>query len=176
MGPTSLIDGKLVLRTPKIVRFFFVHRALRSIRVVRVACGSSHNLALTGMWRCGCPSSSLHHVQHLPVSLCSQLLPSGSYRCRHLLARLFSALLSCPCLICRFRFPPFQCADACEVFSWGEGEDGRLGHGAQTSETEPRVVLQLLPHVITEIAAGGAHSAAVSGASPCLFEGTSRPR
>jgi len=52
------------------------------------------------------------------------------------------------------------------VMSWGAGHFGQLGHGPElTSCTEPRIIERLLPHnvggEVTEIAAGGLHSAAI---------------
>ena len=56
-----------------------------------------------------------------------------------------------------------KCADSHEVYTWGDGQDGRLGHGFFTTEYEPRVVLKLQEFVIVDICAGGAHSAAITG-------------
>ena len=49
-----------------------------------------------------------------------------------------------------------------QVYTWGGGSRGQLGHGTLTSEDKPRLVLALDGVRITKIAAGGWHSAAIS--------------
>ena len=49
-----------------------------------------------------------------------------------------------------------------EVFSWGEGEDGKLGHGNRDSYDRPKLIESLSGLGIVDIACGSAHSAAVS--------------
>lgn len=49
-----------------------------------------------------------------------------------------------------------------DVFSWGEGEDGKLGHGTKTCCDRPRVIETLRGKDIVDVAAGGAHSACIS--------------
>ena len=49
-----------------------------------------------------------------------------------------------------------------QLFSWGGGSRGQLGHGTVTGELEPRLVLALDGLRIIKIAAGGWHSAAIS--------------
>ncbi|XP_063244096.1 E3 ubiquitin-protein ligase HERC2 isoform X2 [Bacillus rossius redtenbacheri] len=49
-----------------------------------------------------------------------------------------------------------------EVFSWGEGDDGKLGHSNRTSCERPRVIEALRGKEIIDIACGGAHSAAIT--------------
>ncbi|XP_073725113.1 RCC1 domain-containing protein 1 [Misgurnus anguillicaudatus] len=48
------------------------------------------------------------------------------------------------------------------VFTWGSGSHGQLGHGALTSQEEPQVLEALWGVPITEVSAGGWHSASVS--------------
>lgn len=50
-----------------------------------------------------------------------------------------------------------------EVFSWGEGEDGKLGHNNRDSYDRPKLIESLSGLGIVDIACGSAHSAAVSG-------------
>ena len=52
--------------------------------------------------------------------------------------------------------------DAGEVWSWGQGEGGRLGHGDQTSCDRPRLVSALVGRRVTRVAAGSSYSAAVT--------------
>ena len=49
-----------------------------------------------------------------------------------------------------------------QVYSWGGGSRGQLGHGSLTSEAGPRLVAALDGMRIVRIAAGGWHSAAIS--------------
>jgi E3 ubiquitin-protein ligase HERC2 len=48
-----------------------------------------------------------------------------------------------------------------EVFSWGEGEDGKLGHGNRDSYDRPKLIESLSGLGVIDIACGSAHSAAV---------------
>ncbi|XP_068720941.1 E3 ubiquitin-protein ligase HERC2-like [Montipora capricornis] len=50
-----------------------------------------------------------------------------------------------------------------DVYSWGEGDDGKLGHGSRGSCDRPRVVEALRGKSIMEIACGGSHSACITG-------------
>ncbi|XP_052077229.1 E3 ubiquitin-protein ligase HERC2-like isoform X2 [Mytilus californianus] len=49
-----------------------------------------------------------------------------------------------------------------EVYSWGEGEDGKLGHGNRCTCDRPRVIESLRGKEVNDIAAGGAHSACIT--------------
>ncbi|XP_036675839.2 probable E3 ubiquitin-protein ligase HERC2 [Drosophila suzukii] len=49
-----------------------------------------------------------------------------------------------------------------KVFSWGEGEDGKLGHGNRTTLDKPRLVEALRAKKIRDVACGSSHSAAIS--------------
>ena len=48
-----------------------------------------------------------------------------------------------------------------EVFSWGEGDDGKLGHGTRSPCDRPRVIEALRGKEVVDVSAGGAHSACV---------------
>ncbi|CAB0032033.1 unnamed protein product [Trichogramma brassicae] len=50
------------------------------------------------------------------------------------------------------------------VYSWGEGEDGKLGHGNRLTYDRPKLIESLLGTEIVDIACGGHHSAAISSA------------
>ena len=56
-------------------------------------------------------------------------------------------------------FPKFCCV---QVFSWGEGDDGKLGHGSRNNQDRPRVIEALRGKQVVEVSAGGAHSAAIT--------------
>jgi len=49
-----------------------------------------------------------------------------------------------------------------QVYTWGGGSRGQLGHGTLASEESPRLVMALDGMKIIKIAAGGWHSAAIS--------------
>lgn len=49
-----------------------------------------------------------------------------------------------------------------EVFSWGEGKFGRLGHGCEKNHCVPTKVKDISDEKITQIACGGFHTAAIS--------------
>jgi RCC1 and BTB domain-containing protein len=49
-----------------------------------------------------------------------------------------------------------------EVFSWGRGDDGRLGHGDNGWKYVPRLVNALSGKVVTQITCGSYHTAAVT--------------
>lgn len=48
------------------------------------------------------------------------------------------------------------------VFSWGEGDDGKLGHGNTTTLDRPKLIETLRTKRIRDIACGSSHSAAIS--------------
>jgi len=48
-----------------------------------------------------------------------------------------------------------------EVYSWGEGDDGKLGHGNRISCNHPKLIESFRGKSIVDIACGGSHSAAV---------------
>lgn len=49
-----------------------------------------------------------------------------------------------------------------DVYSWGEGEDGKLGHGNRVSYDRPKLVTALSGMEVVAIACGGAHSACLT--------------
>lgn len=49
-----------------------------------------------------------------------------------------------------------------KVFSWGEGEDGKLGHGNRLNLDKPRMIESLKSKKIRDIACGSSHSAAIT--------------
>lgn len=50
------------------------------------------------------------------------------------------------------------------VYSFGEGEDGKLGHGDRLTYDKPKLIEALLGTEIVDVACGGHHSAAISSA------------
>ncbi|CAH1128754.1 unnamed protein product [Ceutorhynchus assimilis] len=61
-----------------------------------------------------------------------------------------------------------------EVYSWGEGEDGKLGHGNRLSCEKPKLIEALQGFEVTDIASGGAHSAAITASGHLYTWGKGR--
>ncbi|XP_022244118.1 E3 ubiquitin-protein ligase HERC2-like isoform X2 [Limulus polyphemus] len=61
-----------------------------------------------------------------------------------------------------------------EVFSWGEGDDGKLGHGNKSSCERPRVIETLRGKEVVDIACGGAHSACITSGGELYTWGKGR--
>uniref|UniRef100_A0A3Q2Y7Y6 E3 ubiquitin-protein ligase HERC2 n=1 Tax=Hippocampus comes TaxID=109280 RepID=A0A3Q2Y7Y6_HIPCM len=60
-----------------------------------------------------------------------------------------------------------------EVYSWGEAEDGKLGHGNRPCD-RPRVIESLRGVEVVDIAAGGAHSACITASGELFTWGKGR--
>lgn len=106
--------------------------SLRSKSVQHIACGSGHTVVLTG--RSTTPLLDLRPARRLSV-------PTSE---RH--APVWCALLA---------------ADG-EVFTWGRGDDGRLGHGDNGWKYVPRRVDALRGKCIKQITCGSYHTAAIT--------------
>lgn len=50
----------------------------------------------------------------------------------------------------------------CQVYSWGNGDGGRLGHGDSNSREEPTLVQELQGKTVVSIACGSTYSAAIT--------------
>ncbi|XP_058836150.1 probable E3 ubiquitin-protein ligase HERC2 isoform X2 [Topomyia yanbarensis] len=61
-----------------------------------------------------------------------------------------------------------------EVFSWGEGEDGKLGHGNRDSYDRPKLIEALSGIGVVDIACGSAHSACITSQGHVLTWGKGR--
>lgn len=48
------------------------------------------------------------------------------------------------------------------MFTWGEGTDGRLGHGSECDEFTPRKIIFLLEHEVVNTCCGTAHTLALT--------------
>lgn len=53
--------------------------------------------------------------------------------------------------------------DASDVYTWGDGKWGKLGHGEDNDESIPRVLEALLGRNIVHIACGPKHMVAIAG-------------
>lgn len=61
-----------------------------------------------------------------------------------------------------------------EVFSWGEGEDGKLGHGNRDSYDRPKLIESLSGLGVIDVACGSAHSACITNQGHVLTWGKGR--
>uniref|UniRef100_A0A0P4W3Y5 HECT-type E3 ubiquitin transferase n=1 Tax=Scylla olivacea TaxID=85551 RepID=A0A0P4W3Y5_SCYOL len=61
-----------------------------------------------------------------------------------------------------------------DVYSWGEGDDGKLGHGNKSPYDRPRLIETLQGKGVVEIACGGAHSAAITSSGELYTWGKGR--
>jgi len=57
------------------------------------------------------------------------------------------------------------------VYSFGKGTHGRLGHGTDDNEYEPRIIEALENERVTEISAGCRHAGAVTSNGKCYLWG-----
>ncbi|XP_058886345.1 E3 ubiquitin-protein ligase HERC2-like isoform X1 [Acipenser ruthenus] len=61
-----------------------------------------------------------------------------------------------------------------EVYSWGEAEDGKLGHGNRSPCDRPRVIESMRGIEVIDVAAGGAHSACITATGELYTWGKGR--
>ena len=59
----------------------------------------------------------------------------------------------------------FSLIGACDLYTWGSGLRGMLGHKDEDNEKLPRVVESLLGRDISMVVCGVAHTMALSGKS-----------
>jgi len=108
------------------------------IVMCKTACGDYHNLGLDTQGR----------AYSLPSPLSVTSFPGSP--------ALKVADVACGKEHCMLR------TEMGQVFSWGGGSRGQLGHGTLASEDKPRLILALDGMKVTKIATGGWHSAAIS--------------
>ena len=110
-----------------------------AVKFVTTACGDYHNLAI----------DSAGHAYSLPSQLSLTMSPPGLGQPR--VSQVVCGKEHCMLL-----------TEHGQVFTWGGGSRGQLGHGSLSSEDSPRLVMALDGLKIVKIAAGGWHSAAIS--------------
>jgi len=106
--------------------------------MVTTACGDYHNLGL----------DSSGQAYSLPSPLTFSSFPGGA---QHKVSQVAAGKEHCMLL-----------TEHGQVYSWGGGTRGQLGHGSLASEDSPRLVMALDGMRVVKIAAGGWHSAAIS--------------
>jgi len=106
--------------------------------MVKTACGDYHNLGLDSQGQAFSLPSPLH-IHGFPGSPAMKVtdVACGKEHCMVL-------------------------TDTGQVYSWGGGARGQLGHGLLASECKPKLIMALDGMRIRKIAAGGWHSAVIS--------------
>ena len=108
------------------------------INMTKTSCGDSHNLGL----------DSDGQAYSLPSPLTFDAFPSNS---SHKVTDIAGGKEHCVLL-----------TEHGQVFTWGGGSRGQLGHGTLASEEKPRLVSALDGMRVRKIAAGGWHTAVIS--------------
>mmetsp|Transcript_29366 Transcript_29366/g.47412 ORF Transcript_29366/g.47412 Transcript_29366/m.47412 type:complete len:792 (-) Transcript_29366:878-3253(-) len=145
-GKGQLGHGETQLhRTPKVVD------ALLEKDIRSVSCGMNHTAALTEAgevltWGEGAGG----RLGHMPERDC--LLP---VLVRELCGKMVTAV-ECG------DFHTMALLDNGEVYSWGNGDQGQLGHGNSMSQMVPKQISSLFGQMVIQIACGSYHSAAVT--------------
>eukprot|EP00276_Gloeochaete_wittrockiana_P002422 CAMPEP_0184673504 /NCGR_PEP_ID=MMETSP0308-20130426/86719_1 /TAXON_ID=38269 /ORGANISM="Gloeochaete witrockiana, Strain SAG 46.84" /LENGTH=980 /DNA_ID=CAMNT_0027121001 /DNA_START=111 /DNA_END=3050 /DNA_ORIENTATION=+ len=126
---------------------------LRSVSIKQVACGNSYTAALSDdgeVWTWGCGGAGVlghgstndHPTPRLIKSLVGEIISKIACGPNHMMAISQSG----------------------DVWSWGEGKWGALGHGRRQTVDEPLVISSLSGASVVDISCGTLHSAAVTGA------------
>ena len=120
-----------------------------SIKVIQVACGKQHSLALTDA---GLYSWGSNQFGQLGV---------GKYPCQTSSPRLVPCLENVVQVTCG-QFHSISVDSAGVVSSWGWGVHGQTGHGGVEDVHTPRVVDSLRKYRVVQVGAGYAHSVALT--------------
>lgn len=156
-------------------------------KVVQLACGQEHSLALTehgtvlswgssdhGRLGRGRTAPAPAPVDGLPqravaVACGGACAPPQPPQCGH--ARRLAARSDPAAALARPCAPGFHsCAltSTGAVYTWGLGEGGRLGHGDSLDRAFPSRVEGLAGHVVAAVAAGGHHTLALTSSGAVL--------
>ena len=139
-------DSKKAVTSPTLVD------GLKSEQVARIACGGAHTVALTvngDVWQWGDP-----------VAGQLGLVTSGAIRFPQKITELSGkGIASIEC----GSFHTAAISAKGELYTWGHGGEGRLGHGDETNHTKPKLVQGLAGKPVTQVACGRFHTAAAIG-------------
>lgn len=131
--------------------------ALRGVGVKQIACGSGHTVVLTGegevyTWgrgddgRLGHGDNGWKYVPRLTHSLTGQIITQVTCGSYHTAAVSSNG----------------------DLYTWGGGMYGKLGHGNESGHSTPRRVEALVGLVVVDIACGSRHTAVVTNRG-CLY-------
>lgn len=132
---------------------------LQAKKIIQVACGSHHSLALTddgevyawGYNNCGQIGLGNTNNQTLPRKINSVTIGSKKI-----------SVIACG------QTSSMALSDAGELFAWGYNGNGQLGVGNNANQLTPCKVIGLVGTITTQIVCGYAHSLALSDAG-CLY-------
>ncbi len=113
-----------------------IHTRGKAFQITSIACGARHTIALSSTaevftWGSGCMGQLGHSSRH------DEMLPRPveGLRSRGLRAQVVAAGAYHSCAIIGV-----SKRDAAQLFSWGDNEHGRLGHGDERTRTAPQEV------------------------------------
>jgi hypothetical protein len=146
--------------------------ALAGVRMVAIACGSHHSLALDASGQVWTWGSSEYGQQGGNVANYSDWSRAeGRGQTEHnTLPRAFQAFQGRRVvrIACGHLFNAAVCEDG-QVLTWGWGANGALGHGNRRFQLLPTPVLRLRGESIELLAAGGKHCIAVARGNSSTF-------
>lgn len=129
--------------------------ALSSVAVVQVACGSRHTVVLTQsleVYSWGDKENG--------VAGHSALETEG----HQYAPRIVAGLRGVNCTqVAACGFHTAALTENGEIFTWGEGKFGRLGHGCERNQPIPKMIQgPLIGKVVAQVVCGGFHTAAIT--------------
>ena len=133
-------------RSPKVVD------ALRHVRIVAAAAAYDHSVALAEDGTVFAWGDNGYSELGLGRSGSSEPLPQRVEALNWIKVCSVAALHGSSCAV----------AAAGELFTWGDGRDGRLGHGDTANQHTPRRVDALQGEWVAAVLAGFAHTVAVT--------------
>jgi alpha-tubulin suppressor-like RCC1 family protein len=126
--------------------------ALRSEQVVNLSCGGAHTVCITAagdVWQWGDPISGQ-----------LGLVSSGAVRFPSKVEELVGKnITSIQC----GSFHTAAVSAEGELYTWGHGGEGRLGHGDEANQAKPRLVRALAGKPVSQVACGRFHTSACTG-------------
>ncbi|EOD11114.1 hypothetical protein EMIHUDRAFT_452497 [Emiliania huxleyi CCMP1516] len=136
-------------------------RALRWLRMAAVAAGDYHSLGAVHSWGAAGTVGNCVSGDQLEPQLVSN---NAIIESNNIVQRIGDQLE--PQLVAALRgacyYHSLALADGGEVYSWGSGSHGKLGHGDKLPQVEPRRVHALRGVRVRSVAAGVGHSLATA--------------
>ncbi|KAG6951155.1 hypothetical protein JG687_00013793 [Phytophthora cactorum] len=180
--PPSLEGGTPLVLRPKQVSL------INGQPIVQVACGGEHLLYLTSTGdvysygdnedkKVAAVTIATTNSNSPDSSDSTRIAASSSFLAPHLveelalekaLHRTTIAMVACGAQ------HSLAITDAGELYTWGSGEDGRLGHGDMRDRAVPRKVMSLLRESVASASCGGAHTAVLTAKGTVFSFGRGR--